>query len=206
MIIIQHFRRTRWDYEGVTGPGPVTAGPSLALACHKGDASQSQSETQLGAQTQGVNNQGTGNVTNTGTSIVGHGAVVITNTGSATNNSSTHGASTVWGASPTSPSVAPAPSVINTGTQIGVGSTINNSTVTISNDADIVAALNQLGSSLATNQTSSAGVSGGGYVDPVTGAITTGSTSIGIFKLIAIGAAVLFAGWYFFSHRRQHAH
>ena len=66
MKILAYRRPTLTDAEGCP-PRPAPA--ALALACHKGNASQAQTSTQTGAQDQGVVNQGSGNETNTGTKI-----------------------------------------------------------------------------------------------------------------------------------------
>jgi len=63
---ITPFRRLTLEHEGCA---PRRHALALAVACYKGDASQSQSSTQTGAQTQGAVTQGNQNQVVTGTAV-----------------------------------------------------------------------------------------------------------------------------------------
>lgn len=58
MIFAQTFRRRDFEFEGCS---PCLAGLTVGLACHKGDAAQEQSNTQVGAQPGGSAVEGSGN-------------------------------------------------------------------------------------------------------------------------------------------------
>ncbi|MEI6075561.1 MAG: hypothetical protein WCS94_08315 [Verrucomicrobiota bacterium] len=151
--------------------------PGLPAICfHKGDSSPQANQTsaQSGAQTQGVNNEGSGNISNTGSQVVQQGAIVI--------SPATGGSSGGSG---------PAGANVNTGSQILTGSTntINGSgnTFSITNDADIVKAIQALTGQVANATTPttsvytgpSGGVAssyGGGVVSGLAAATKSGGT------------------------------
>lgn len=158
MISIKPFRRVRWDAEGVTTPGCVTLDASQAIACHKGDAGQSQSSTQIGAQGQGVANQGSGNVSNTGTTVVGQGAVVLNTTspapqtaGNRPGGNSAHQINSQGNKNNQSQTSggSPTPS-INTGTALTSTSSLtgNGNTITVTDQGAVQTALNALQTAL----------------------------------------------------------
>ena len=164
MILHHPYRSPNWQHEGCA-PCPVLV--SLGLVCHKGDASQSQASTQIGAQGQGVAAQGNGNVSSTGTNVVGPGAVVITTSGSAvpttagqsadagkfiskTQNASSGGTATDTTAS----STASATPAINTGTVTNNSSSVsaNGSTITVTDGGAVQDALASLSNALSQAQ------------------------------------------------------
>ena len=161
MISLIPYRPPNWQHEGCA-PCPVLV--SLGLVCHKGNADQQQTSTQNGAQTQGVANQGNGNVSSTGTNVVGPGAVVITTSGNAVpttagqaskgGNLSKPVTNSGSGTATDTSSTASAAPAINTGTVTNNSSSVsaNGSTITVTDGGAVQDALSSLSNALSQAQ------------------------------------------------------